>query len=426
MAGSKISLSESYKILQIPQNSDMKEVKHAYRKWAFELHPDLHPDKPSANLEFQQLNEAYVNIIAHLDAKEKKVSAKVSFFDSKSNTVKVAKEAAKQKAQEEELKRKERQTKKEQERKERQEWEKQANERLRAKERTDREKAERVRLREQMEKEDAKRKIKKEAEQQNAFNEEVEKDATHKTRLFKQMDDEARKNKKSATNQDHEAKTRAYSSFGKAIPDQKKYHGSAKGPDTYNASEPQNEQAASRVKFSTDEDMREKILEELLEDDYARKVYEDIYNELHARKNEPSDFTEPQGDAKVKKDTASNATNNTTKAKFIKAESVGPKTKGASPFQGVTEQITSGVKQGISGWFKGQIDDELELFFPASKLIAGARMRLQIRTGWSGELQTVELTLPTDFVPGKAFRLRGLGKKIGKWQGDLYLKLKVR
>ena len=416
MAGNKMSLSESYKILQIPQNSDMKEVKHAYRKWAFELHPDLHPDKPSANLEFQKLNEAYVNIIAHLDAQEKKVSAKVSFFDSKSNAAKTAKEAAKQKAHEEELQRKERHAKKEQERKERQEWEKQANERLRAKERTDREKAERFRLREQMDKEDARRKIKKEAEN----------DTAHRAHLLKQKEEEARKNKKSVTNQDHENKTRAYSSFGKAIPDQKKYHGSSKGPDTYNASESQNEQAASRVKFSTDEDMREQILEELLEDDYARKVYEDIYNELYARKNEPNNFTEPQGDAKVKKDTANNATNHATKSTFIKAESVMPKAKGASPFQGMTGQIASGVKQGISGWFKGQIDDELELFFPASKLIAGARMRLQIRTGWSGELQTVELTLPTDFVPGKAFRLRGLGKKIGKWQGDLYLKLQVK
>ena len=28
-----------------------------------------------------------------------------------------------------------------------------------------------------------------------------------------------------------------------------------------------------------------------------------------------------------------------------------------------------------------------------------------------------------DFIPGKPVRLRGLGKRVGPWQGDLYLKL---
>lgn len=38
-------------------------------------------------------------------------------------------------------------------------------------------------------------------------------------------------------------------------------------------------------------------------------------------------------------------------------------------------------------------------------------MRLQFRVGLTNELQTVELTLPKDFVPGKPMRLRGLGKR---------------
>lgn len=50
-------------------------------------------------------------------------------------------------------------------------------------------------------------------------------------------------------------------------------------------------------------------------------------------------------------------------------------------------------------------------------------MRLQIRRGLSGELHTVEITLPPDFAVGKPVRLRGLGKRVGPWQGDLYLTL---
>ena len=31
------------------------------------------------------------------------------------------------------------------------------------------------------------------------------------------------------------------------------------------------------------------------------------------------------------------------------------------------------------------------------------------------------MTLPADFTPGKPVRLKGLGKRVGPWQGDLYL-----
>jgi len=425
MVRKTISLNECYKVLQIPQNSSMKEVKHAYRKWAFDLHPDLNPNNASANVEFQKLNEAYVTIIAYLDAQDKKMSAKGSFFNAKSDAHKAAKEAAKeaakQKAWAEELKTKEERAKKEQERKERSEREKQADERRRAQERLEREKLERNRLREHIEKEDVKRKEKKATEKANILREEAEKEIADKNRLMKQMEDEAKKREAANTKENN---TRSYSSHGKPIPDQKKYHGSSNGPDTYEGSSQSQNEQFSHAKFSNDDEMREKILQELLEDDYARKVYEDIYNELHARKNEQSS-TEDQDESTITNDTINDKT---TKSKTIEAESVKPKNKdkNTSSTQTLTGQVATGIKQGISGWFKSQIDDELELLFPASKLIAGARMRLQIRVGWSGELQVLELTLPPDFVPGKPFRLRGMGKKIGKWQGDLYLKLQAK
>jgi molecular chaperone DnaJ len=47
-------------ILGLKEGADLEEIKRAYRKLAFALHPDLHPDSPNAGKDFQQLNEAYV------------------------------------------------------------------------------------------------------------------------------------------------------------------------------------------------------------------------------------------------------------------------------------------------------------------------------------------------------------------------------
>ena len=73
------------------------------------------------------------------------------------------------------------------------------------------------------------------------------------------------------------------------------------------------------------------------------------------------------------------------------------------------------------GWLRRQIDEEQTLALPSANLAPGKRIRLQIRQALSGELKTVEITLPPDFAVGKPIRLRGLGKRVGPWQGDLYL-----
>ncbi len=440
MAGKKNSLNDCYVILKIPQNSTMEAVKQAYRKLAFELHPDLNPNSASANTEFHELNEAYVFIINYLNDQEKKKSAKASFFDAQANTKKATKDAAKQKAWEEEIKAKEEREKKEQVRKERQEREKEADERRRAFERAEREVRDRERIRERIEKDEAKRQAKKDAERAEARRKEAEQDALLKERLMKQMADEAQRSKdaakrdaakreaaqRDAAQAEQDKKTRSYSNAGKPILDQNKYHEGSVGPDGKNSSassSDSNKKIYYRSKNYGDEDIKEQILQELLEDDYARKVYEDISSELHARKREQNNFTEPNARVNMGAERSG-----ATHSKTISADSVSSKTdKNAQAASShITGQIATGIKQGLSGWFKNQINDELELFFPASKLVAGARMRLQIRIGWSGELQTLEIKLPADFVPGKPIRLKGMGKKIGKWQGDLYLKLQVK
>jgi molecular chaperone DnaJ len=70
-----------------------------------------------------------------------------------------------------------------------------------------------------------------------------------------------------------------------------------------------------------------------------------------------------------------------------------------------------------------QIDEEQTFHLPPSMLRPGARIRLQIRRGIGDEVSTVEIKLPKDYAAGKPVRLKGMGKRIGRWQGDLYLTL---
>jgi molecular chaperone DnaJ len=63
------------------------------------------------------------------------------------------------------------------------------------------------------------------------------------------------------------------------------------------------------------------------------------------------------------------------------------------------------------------------MFLHGEALVPGARIRLQVRHGFSGEKKTVEFTLPPEFVPGKPVRLKGLGRHVGGLRGDLYLRV---
>ncbi len=53
-------LDEARTLLGVTAAADLEAVKSAYRKLAFSLHPDLHPDDPGAKRKFQRLNEAYL------------------------------------------------------------------------------------------------------------------------------------------------------------------------------------------------------------------------------------------------------------------------------------------------------------------------------------------------------------------------------
>ncbi len=82
MAKNTLTLQEAYTLLDIARSAGIDEVKQAYRKRAFALHPDLHPDNENAAMEFQRVNEAYVTVITYLDSQAKKNSAKAQFVNA--------------------------------------------------------------------------------------------------------------------------------------------------------------------------------------------------------------------------------------------------------------------------------------------------------------------------------------------------------
>lgn len=159
------------------------------------------------------------------------------------------------------------------------------------------------------------------------------------------------------------------------------------------------------------ENAKEDVLRDLLSDPFARRVFEDIYSEIHKQERDQKFDNTSAEAAKVEQPVEP------PKPRKIHMEWGNSK---------VNLDFTHGVAGVVKGWLRNQIDEEQSFKFPAPSLSPGARLRLQIRRGLSGELTTVEITLPPDFVVGKPVRLKGLGKRIGPWQGDLYLTFEPR
>lgn len=252
----QISIKDCYEILNLQKGASLQDLKTAYRRRAFELHPDLNPGNPEAGRQFQLLNEAYVALSAILKPKE-----------------------------------------------------------------------------ESQEKEQgAERSSQKETGQQN------------------------RTEQKTAEEKESSRASAAYA--------------------------------------------EQDVLRDLLNDPFARRVFEDIYSELNRKQEPKADFHQPP-----------------PQKERVERPPVREPKKPA-PAQSPQKTSQKGMTKVLKDWL---LDDEQSLTMPAARLRPGARIRLQIRKGLSEDVTPIEVTLPADFVVGKPMRLRGLGKKVGRWQGDLYL-----
>lgn len=335
----QISLKECYEILKLEKNADLAAVKRAYRRRAFELHPDLNPGNVEASRDFQRLNEAYValsGILKHEDG------------------IRATSEARK---------------------------------------------------------------------------------ATQKSKKHAAPDEGADKTSGAAaeTGRAEEQSSPPPGGAGAAGQQQAKTADQAAEQPNESAQaqqqdkKAQNEKGARSEGNATDHNAtagtayaEQDVLRDLLNDPFARRVFEDIYSELNRQHAE-----KPRQDT-TETHTAESAPQNRARPKAA------PKEKKSAPLHkgnlawGTPKwsaDMTKGVTGMVRGWLRRQIDEEQSLTLPAANLAPGCRVRLQIRQGLQAELKTVEITLPPDFTVGKPIRLRGLGKRIGPWQGDLYLTL---
>ncbi len=128
----------------------------------------------------------------------------------------------------------------------------------------------------------------------------------------------------------------------------------------------------------------EDILRDILNDPFAKQVFEEIFRKLRT------------GDSVVE--------------------------EGPAEMSRPAPAPTS-WKEGLRHWLLSQLDVEHSLEVPAPQLVPGSRLRLSFRLPLSWRPRTVEITLPWDFRLGKPIRLRGLGRRLGPWRGDLYLRL---
>ena len=142
----------------------------------------------------------------------------------------------------------------------------------------------------------------------------------------------------------------------------------------------------------------EEVLKDILNDPFARKVFEDIYSQI--RKEQPG----YKGPLELKR-------------RKVKLH-WGDRTLNLNFGKGLTGSVKS--------WFKSQMDHEQTVFFPASLLMPGRKIRISVEQSFSSGPKTVEVTLPRDFVVGRPIRLKGLGRKLGPLTGDLILRVYAR
>ncbi|MBG0790139.1 MAG: DnaJ domain-containing protein [Desulfovibrionaceae bacterium] len=135
----------------------------------------------------------------------------------------------------------------------------------------------------------------------------------------------------------------------------------------------------------------EEVIDTILNDPFAKKVFEDIYSQI--RKNQPN----YQGPMELNRRSLSLSWGDRT--------------------------LNLNLAQGIKGWLKGQMDFEQTVHFPSSHLMPGRKVRITVEQKFSGHPKTIEVTLPPDFVVGRPIRLKGLGRKLGPFTGDLLLRI---
>lgn len=170
----------------------------------------------------------------------------------------------------------------------------------------------------------------------------------------------------------------------------------------------------------------EEVLRDLLSDPFARQVFEDIYSQLkHGQPGKNSSAGPPYGQQPSQPYSQPGGQPQHTFTPRKGAEPLSPKRRKLEISWGdktMGLDLSKGIVGGVKSWLRGQLDDEQTVSYPAFAVGPGKLLRLTISSRF-GETKTVEVTLPPDFVVGRPVRLKGLGRKLGPFTGDLYLRV---
>ncbi len=139
----------------------------------------------------------------------------------------------------------------------------------------------------------------------------------------------------------------------------------------------------------------EDVLKDILNDPFAKKVFEDIYSQI--RKEKPG----YKGPLELKR----------RKLQLHWGDRT------------LNLDFSRGLVGSVKSWLTGQMDHEQTVYFPAQHLLPGRKIRITVEQRFSKGPKTIEVTLPHDFVVGRPIRLKRLGRKLGPMTGDLLLRI---
>jgi molecular chaperone DnaJ len=138
----------------------------------------------------------------------------------------------------------------------------------------------------------------------------------------------------------------------------------------------------------------EETLKNILNDPFARQVFEDIFRKV--KRSKPESLRTQSRDKRLSLEWGNRSLD--------------------------LDLSRFGVK-GIKAWFRSQLDHEQTLYLEPGRLKPGATIRFEITRKFQDTTSTITTTIPSDYVPGRPLRLKGQGRKLGPWTGDLYLRL---
>jgi molecular chaperone DnaJ len=157
---------------------------------------------------------------------------------------------------------------------------------------------------------------------------------------------------------------------------------------------PSNHEPTAKKGFAA---RQEETLRDILNDPFARQVFEDIFEKIKTRKPSVSTQTESSAGTPHKKLSLSWGK------------------------RSLDLDVTEGVFSGIRKWIGSQLDDHQTIRLQARQLRPGSMVRVQIDRRGKGP-RAIELRLPHNFIVGRPIRLKGQGRSLGPLKGDLYLR----